>query len=312
MINSEDLFTVEDPLELFNLTTAALAEHQEEIDRLAVIRARAIAALYAQGRSYKELSQDLGISAPRIGQLVNANDVAEIQLLKGWHSIERRLAQLSERASGKLSSRFLDDALKLIYASHRFDRAAVEDLATLRMARNELVHGMRKFTPVEVEVFLDKIIYLSALIDLLIRDMSVDADGNDGSNERLETMAKIEVERRHDELAPAVRVSYREVVNPRTGDHGLVAEVENRANRPYRFTCQGSWSSGGTTEFGSGELEALGITQIHLGSLRMRMVDKIQINYRADEWDVPCPCTRPDEYGHWVDRRKVKFSSGES
>jgi DNA-directed RNA polymerase specialized sigma24 family protein len=71
LITFEDLDEVDDPLELFRLASEAVAERQALIVRLASIRARAVADLHARGSSYRELSALLGISAPRVGQLVN-------------------------------------------------------------------------------------------------------------------------------------------------------------------------------------------------------------------------------------------------
>jgi len=64
--------------------------HQTQIDQLAEIRARAAAALYFQGTSYKELAETLGFSAPRIGQLIKSNDQPPWRLLcrsnTGWRT----------------------------------------------------------------------------------------------------------------------------------------------------------------------------------------------------------------------------------
>lgn len=74
MITFEDLDKVDDPLELFRLASDAIAERQALIERLAGIRARAVADLHARGSTYRQLSVLLGISTPRVGQLVRLGE----------------------------------------------------------------------------------------------------------------------------------------------------------------------------------------------------------------------------------------------
>ena len=57
MITLEDLDRIDDAAELFVKSTAAMAEYQGAIDKLAVIRARCAAALHLLGVSNRSLGK---------------------------------------------------------------------------------------------------------------------------------------------------------------------------------------------------------------------------------------------------------------
>ena len=65
-----DLFKINDPLEIFRVTTRMITEQRAALDKTAAIRARAVTALYARGYTYKDLAKLLDLSAPRVGELV--------------------------------------------------------------------------------------------------------------------------------------------------------------------------------------------------------------------------------------------------
>ena len=54
----------------FRLTDEALAKGQELVAELASIRGGVVMALYERGFTYKQLAPVLGVSAARIGQIV--------------------------------------------------------------------------------------------------------------------------------------------------------------------------------------------------------------------------------------------------
>lgn len=174
MIALEDLYSIDDPFELFELTTRAIAEHQEQIDQFAEIRARAIAALHAQGRSYKELASQLGISAPRIGQLVNANDAAAMQVLRAYVSLERVLSEVAElEGSGRIGPP-VSKAIKVMKACKVVDDRLIHDIDEIRRVRNGIVHGQTDVGVQEAEEILNKIIYLNARITVLLHEYTQD------------------------------------------------------------------------------------------------------------------------------------------
>jgi transcriptional regulator with XRE-family HTH domain len=185
-----DLDTVEDPLVLFRLASTAINRHQEAIDHLADVRSRAMAALHARGYSYKELADTLGLSAPRVGQLVSGNDASAIGIIKAWAAIEQTVTEIlgDEAAYG----RGFRDTLNILRKTDRFGDDAVRDLEHLRQLRNAVVHGRQDLSPEEAGVMADKAIYLNALIRVILSD-SPSPDGlstwSDESLRRLETLA---------------------------------------------------------------------------------------------------------------------------
>src|SRR5215471_3714779 len=129
----KDLDRLEDPLEIFRTTTRLIAEQQAKLDKTAAIRARAVAALYARGYTYRDLAGLLDISAPRVGQLVGSTDEAAVLVLRAWVEIERRLAQVVELTSGDTGSTTDPrsthrSAIATLSRSDKFDDAALADL----------------------------------------------------------------------------------------------------------------------------------------------------------------------------------------
>jgi transcriptional regulator with XRE-family HTH domain len=198
MASQEDLNGIEDPLELFRLASAAIGEHQEAIDRLAEIRARSVAALHARGYSYKELSGMLGMSAPRVGQLVSANDVIAVEIIRAWAAIEQTVAAMTGSPEASFGRGFIE-TLKTLRQSNRFDDNAARDLQHLRELRNSVAHGGT--VPLEeAEKITDKAIYLNALVRVALSELrSVDEleEWTTRSLERLEALEAENVERKY-------------------------------------------------------------------------------------------------------------------
>ena len=166
MITLEDLYQVDDPLELFELTTRAVSEYQAVLDQMAEIRARALAALYARGHTYKDLADKLGLSAPRIGQLVSANDDAALQVLRAWAPLEKKLHEISESTGGGTQGTILHRTRQTLLNSGRISPKALADLDYIRTVRNKVVHGESVSIDVAEDVE-DKAVYLSALLHLV-------------------------------------------------------------------------------------------------------------------------------------------------
>ena len=199
MVSQEDLDSIEDPLELFRLASAAIGEHQDAIDRLAEIRARSVAALHARGYSYKELSGILGMSAPRVGQLVSANDVIAIEIIRAWAAIEQTIADMTGSPEASYGRGFIE-TLKSLSQSNNFDATAARDLQRLRDLRNSVAHG-GAVSLEEAEKITDKAIYLNALVRVALSGArSVDAlqEWTTKSLERLEVLEADNVERNYE------------------------------------------------------------------------------------------------------------------
>ncbi|WP_433227817.1 hypothetical protein [Actinomadura formosensis] len=194
MSHPDELEKVEDPLRLFWLTTDAIEHHKKQIDRLAEIRSRSIAALHASGYSYRDLAEVLGISAPRVGQLVSSNEPPILEILKSWVSIERNMSLIAEASSADDEPDLsYSKALKIIRQSPRFDDGALSDLKKLRILRNQVVHGRYDATVEDAEFATDKTIYLNALLHLVLSDVTSDRRVDTISSSLVETrIARLE------------------------------------------------------------------------------------------------------------------------
>jgi len=170
VINIEDLDSIDDPLALFQLATDAISQRRDEIDRLAEIRARSIAAMYARGTSYKEIASTLGLSTPRVGQLVSSNDAAAIEILKAWAAIESTMSDFPS-PPGARNRNIYQDALRVLRKSKRFGEAALRDLDYVRSVRNAVVHGRGPLDIEEAELVTDKAIYLNSLMRVILHDL---------------------------------------------------------------------------------------------------------------------------------------------
>jgi hypothetical protein len=165
----KDLDRLDDPLEIFRRTTHLIAEQRAVLDKTAAMRARAVAALYARGYTYRQLASLLELSAPRVGQLVGSADDAAILVLRAWAEIERRLAQVVDLAGGDTRSVYRS-AIAVLTRSNKFDDAAIADLGQIRHTRNELVHARLDMSPRDAEIMADKALYLNALLQVFLTE----------------------------------------------------------------------------------------------------------------------------------------------
>lgn len=312
MIKLEDLYAVEDPAELFELSTQGIAEHQDIIEQLSAIRARAVAMMHAAGRSYKDLADEFRMSAPRVGQLVNSNDVAAMEVLKAWIALEGLLTSVVGEVSrtDRIDSR---QAIEHLRRSKTFDPDALAELEGIYEIRNQLAHGRLNVTPEAAKMIADKATYLTAMLVLWQRkdpawekkmQLYMPSLRQSPSSDQL---AKIEVERRHAELAPSTRIRPEIRANTLTGSDSLWLVLANETNRSYRFKGQVFWQEGSWSELSTGEIDAHGEESVFIASPAPLHVRRIKLQYRAWDWDSPCPCDRPDEYGHWSETRLLKL-----
>lgn len=184
MLTLEDLEQVEDPLELFRLASEAISQHRVALDQLAEVRARAAGALYAEGYTYRQLADTLGVSAPRVGQLVAANDTAALEVFRAWAALEKSMAELAAVAGVVDAAHFGSQALHLLQQSPYFSESSLQDLERLRDLRSALVHGATIPTVEDAELAADMAIYLNALLHLAIGDAKRQREGV-GVSERM-------------------------------------------------------------------------------------------------------------------------------
>jgi transcriptional regulator with XRE-family HTH domain len=197
MATVEDLELVDDPFELFKLSTAAITERQAEIDKLATIRMRSLAALYANGISYRELANMLGMTGGRVNQLVNSNEAASLQVLKAWVAVEKTMTEIGRAAGLKQSVPTYQRVRKILFRSRYIDQAALNDLDELRRTRNAVTHGSWDVSEEEASRLADKAIYLNALLTLALGEFkefrySNDSDAIYDASEDIETTGAFE------------------------------------------------------------------------------------------------------------------------
>jgi transcriptional regulator with XRE-family HTH domain len=180
--SAEDLELIDDPLELFRLASAAIAERQAEIDRLATIRMRSLAALYATGISYRELATALGMSAPRVSQLVGSNEEESMEVLKAWVAVEKTLNDIAKALGLEQNGSAYSDVRSILAGSGGLDSNALSDLDELRGARNALTHNRLDISRQDAERLTSKAIYLNAA---LTRALGRIKDRSDNENHQI-------------------------------------------------------------------------------------------------------------------------------
>jgi uncharacterized protein YutE (UPF0331/DUF86 family) len=169
MNTPSDLDAMDEPLEIFRTTTRLITEQRAVLDKTAAVRARAVAALYARGYTYKDLAGLLDLSAPRVGQLVGSTEDAAVVVLRAWADIERQLAKVigSQAINAKSVYR---SAIAVLAGSGRFDAEALEEIKRLYRTRNKLVHARRDVEPQEAELIANNALYLNALLQVYLTE----------------------------------------------------------------------------------------------------------------------------------------------
>lgn len=166
LITVADLDRIEDPAELFKQAGEGVKQHQGAVDRLSAIRTRALAALYAQGHTYRALADQLGLSAPRVGQLITAAGTDTVEAFKAWHAITIQLAAVCATRDTPAGTAA---ALAILVDSPTFDSDALADLEGLADRIWRLLHGEGDLTHEQAEEIADMAIYLNATLVIWLR-----------------------------------------------------------------------------------------------------------------------------------------------
>lgn len=171
MTAPREFIDIEDPLQLFWIATTEIERHQEYVDNMAEMRSRAIAALYASGYSYRDLAKELGVSAPRVNQLVSGNRAEVLEVVNAWAAIEKHIAYLVEAVTGEAVAQATVPVERSLLARILrdfpwIDEQALQDLEEIRSFRNQIVHGIAEVDVEKANAVADKAIRLSALLSL--------------------------------------------------------------------------------------------------------------------------------------------------
>lgn len=185
MATLDELYSIEDPRRLFILATDAINRHRENVDEMALIRARAVVALYAQGYSYKELAQTLGVSAPRVGQLIAGSSEALVEVLRAWHAIEDSIYKIASLVSDAepYSAHAYQEAVSAISNSGRVDKDFIFRLDSIRELRNHLIHGRADINVETAEDVLNQAIHANAVLTVWIHDEAISRRANGAESE---------------------------------------------------------------------------------------------------------------------------------
>lgn len=172
MITVEELEAIDDPLELFKLTSEAIIQRQTDIDRLASIRMRAAAALYASGISYRDLAKLLNLSAPRLSNLVSGTEGSVLEVMKAWSAVEQIISEFA--ISHGLESPDLTYGIirQLLSRSSYFNPKTIDELDHLRAARNSIMHGRMDISEDEAARLTDNAIHINARLVLALDEIN--------------------------------------------------------------------------------------------------------------------------------------------
>lgn len=109
------------------------------------------------------------------------------------------------------------------------------------------------------------------------------------------TLARMEIDRRHDELAP--RLQHRLEWRPGSTGENLFLVLTNTTERDYVFSGQHVFRSGGTSEVGYNAFGAGTELSVFVTSSRVGSPEKVYLEFDAA---TPCPCPRRGRLErHW-------------
>ncbi len=168
MITIEELEAIDDPLELFKLTSEAILQRQTDIDSLAAIRTRAAAALYAGGISYRDLAKLLDLSAPRLSNLVSGTEASVLEVMRAWAAVEQKISAFATSQGLESSDINYDVLRQILLRSSYFDPKTIVELDHLRAARNSIMHGRMDISEDEAAMLTDNAMHINARLVLAL------------------------------------------------------------------------------------------------------------------------------------------------
>jgi predicted transcriptional regulator len=156
-----------DPVDRFEQAERLIDDLQRLTQELQAIRAAAASDLHAQGLTYREIGERLGLSPQRVAQLVKSPD-GLLRLQQVWTELDRKLSLLgayAEVATDRRSPTRLISALREegVLTEEQFTVAS-----SILRTRNEAVHARRSVPNEEVDALLDLAIPLSAQLELAV------------------------------------------------------------------------------------------------------------------------------------------------
>jgi len=172
MITIEELEAIDDPIELFRLASEAIVQRQTDIDRLADIRMRAAAALYANGTSYRDLAKLLDLSAPRLSNLVSGTESSALEVMKAWSAVELKISDWAISHGLELSDINYDVLRQILLRSSYFNAETIVEMDHLKAARNAIMHGRMDIAEDEAERLTDDAIHINARLVLALEEIN--------------------------------------------------------------------------------------------------------------------------------------------
>jgi hypothetical protein len=146
----DDVRAIADPYERFRAATSEIERYRRAITELGAIRARAASVLHASGLPYREIGKKLGLSTPRVAQLVTSSE-AEARLLRVSTMIELELASLAMRLGLAVSTTRPVATLSALYEAGWLARNEYSELRRLRNIRNRIAHAVAPISGDEIQ-----------------------------------------------------------------------------------------------------------------------------------------------------------------
>jgi hypothetical protein len=126
----------------------------------------------------------------------------------------------------------------------------------------------------------------------------------EASAQAAEALARIEIERRHDELRPRMSPTFKQEPNRIAVRSNLFALVANDGDRDYRYRATIVYDSGASTDVNSGTLLAGKIERVHVTDMALNGPETLEIVFEPNGWE--CSCGRAVQE-HWNLRWTIPY-----
>ena len=247
--------------------------------------------------------------------MVGSNDERVMAVLRKFVELERQLFQISELADDTVTGPTLERAVWVLKRRARVrPRLTAKFFVTLRdiwSIRNSVLHGadlpeneLRRVVSV-LDGCLAQVTDLAMLLELPKVQSDKGADSSLSAIASEDVVTRLAIESRHYEPAPRFWVGYVIMEDTRTRKRQLWAVLKNESNRAYEMTMEMQWGDHGVEDPRRMHVDPLTPARVFLTENVDNPPVRLVFRFKAGEWDYGCPCSRPDDFGHWSQDRTV-------